>query len=193
MTRSGAAPPESVTLDTPPLDPEARTAGVIGFTDIVGFTEFTATQGDARALQLLDFHLRAVTAHLGPDDRVVKELGDGLLVWFADPGDAIGRVLAIQADLALIARQHEVPLWVRVGLHWGCPTPRGSDIVGHDVNLASRVSGQAGPGEVLITEPMLEKSGPVDGVDIAALGPIEMKGIPEPVWLYRASPAAMGS
>lgn len=168
-------------------DADATPSGVLAFTDIVGFTEFTANEGDERALELLDIQSEAVRAHLDREDRIVKELGDGLLVWFDDANRAIRKVLAIQARLRDTADARSVPLWVRAGLHWGCPTPRGDDLIGHDVNLASRVSDQAGAGEVLVTEPLLRAAGDLSGVRVAPLGPIEMKGIPDPVWLYRVS------
>jgi adenylate cyclase len=162
------------------------TEGAIGFSDIVGFTEFTAAEGDERAIAVLDLQTKIVTRHLGSGDRVVKELGDGLLLWFEDAASAVESVVAMQADLREAASNSEIPVWIRIGLHWGCPTERGDDLIGHDVNLASRVSDQAGPGEVVLTEPLLRAAGALENVTIAPLGPIRMKGIPDPVWLYRA-------
>jgi len=161
--------------------------GVVGFSDIVGFTEFTAEQGDERALRVLDTNQSITSQNLGPKDRIVKELGDGLLLWFEDPCAALAAAVAMQDDLAKAAAESGAPLWVRIGLHWGCPTERGDDLIGHDVNLASRVSDQAGPGEILITEALANRVGQIEGVEISPLGPIEMKGIPTPVWLYRVS------
>ena len=114
------------------------------FTDIVGFTEFTAAHGDAEALALLDVQDRLVRAALPSGARIVKELGDGLLLWFDDA------VPAVLACLALLVQFQEVdgdpsPLWVRMGMHWGSPMPRGDDLVGHDVNLAARSSTSPDP------------------------------------------------
>ena len=53
--------------------------GAIAFTDLVGFTEFTATRGDEEALVVLRAEERIVDAALPDGARVVKELGDGLL------------------------------------------------------------------------------------------------------------------
>ena len=81
-----------------------------------------------------------------------------------------------------------MPLWVRVGMHWGCPTRRGDDLVGHDVNLAARIVDVAGPGEVLVSEPVRElvrRAGTALRLD--ELGPVVMKGIPDAVPLYRAA------
>jgi hypothetical protein len=54
--------------------------GVVAFTDLVGYTEYTALRGDAEALALLTAQERIVNDTLPGDARVVKELGDGLLL-----------------------------------------------------------------------------------------------------------------
>ena len=46
----------------------------------------------------------------------------------------------------------DLPLWVRIGVHYGRPAQRGKDLVGHDVNLAARIVDLAAPGEVLVSE-----------------------------------------
>jgi adenylate cyclase len=160
--------------------------GAVVFTDIVGFTEFTAEHGDTEALALLERQERVVRDTLPTDARVVKELGDGLMLWFPEA------VSALHACFTLSERFEEeaaadVPLWVRVGMHWGCPTRRGDDLVGHDVNLAARIVDVAGPGEVLLSEPVRDLvDGRVHGLRLDELGPVVMKGIPDAVPLYRA-------
>lgn len=160
--------------------------GAVVFTDIVGFTEFTAEHGDTEALALLERQERVVRGTLPTDARVVKELGDGLMLWFPEA------VSALNACFTLAERFEEeaaadVPLWVRVGMHWGCPTRRGDDLVGHDVNLAARIVDVAGPGEVLLSEPVRDRvDGRVQGLRLDELGPVVMKGIPDAVPLYRA-------
>jgi adenylate cyclase len=174
---------------TPPAD---RAAGAIVFTDIVGFTEFTAVRGDAEALALLDVQDRIVRAALPPGARIVKEIGDGLLLWFD------GAEAAVHACLELLARFQDVdgdatPLWVRMGMHWGSPKTRGDDIVGHDVNLAARIVDVAGAGELLVSADVRtalaegHAGEPVPGVCLEELGPVVMRGIPEPTRLFRAA------
>jgi adenylate cyclase len=162
-------------------------AGAVVFTDIVGFTEFTAEHGDDEALALLDRQDKVVRGSLPDDARVVKELGDGLLLWFPEAVSALGSCLALSERFEEEAAT-DVPLWVRVGVHWGCPTRRGDDLVGHDVNLAARIVDVAGPGEVLVSEPIRALvHGRVQGLRLDELGPVVMKGIPDAVPLYRAA------
>src|SRR5262249_1116351 len=127
------------------------TDGVIVFTDIVGFTELTDTHGDDVAIELLEKQEALVRAALPPNSRVVKELGDGLLLWFDDACAALRTCLALQETFEDETAE-PLPLWVRMGLHWGSPRRRGDDIIGRDVNLASRIADLAAPGEVLLSE-----------------------------------------
>jgi class 3 adenylate cyclase len=56
------------------------------------------------------------------------------------------------------------------------------------VNVAARIVDQAGPGEVLISEPARAAVGDrIPGICFDELGPVVMKGIPEPIRLWRAS------
>ena len=163
------------------------TEGTVVFTDIVGFTEFTALRGDQEAVALLSTQERLVRIVLPPKARIVKELGDGLLIWFEDACDAVSTTLKLQELYERESADSDVPLWVRAGVHSGRQTHRGDDLVGHDVNVASRVSDIAGPGEVLISDATLEAVGDkLSDVEFEELGPVVMKGLPEPVRLYRA-------
>ena len=180
--------------------------GAIVFTDIVGFTTLTDMHGDDIALALLERQERMVRAALPTTARVVKELGDGLLLWFDDPSEAIDTCLRLQrefdvvneasdasepapGDARIIADADDVPLWVRMGVHWGCPRHRGDDIVGRDVNLAARIVDLAGPGEVLCSEATADVIGTRPGVGFEPLGPVFVRGIAEPVPIVRVMTA----
>ncbi|TMF06094.1 MAG: adenylate/guanylate cyclase domain-containing protein [Chloroflexi bacterium] len=169
----------------------ARTAvdtaeGAIVFTDLAGFTEFTAIQGDEAALDLLGVQDQVVGELIEGRGRVVKELGDGLMLWFDDPCHAIETALELQERFDEQSAKENLPLWVRIGVHYGRPAKRGSDLVGHDVNVAARVADLAAPGEVLISEAAAERVAErMEGVWFEEMGPTVMKGIPEPVGIYR--------
>jgi adenylate cyclase len=175
--------------------------GAIVFTDIVGFTKLTDHHGDDVALELLERQERLVRAALPPSARVVKELGDGLLLWFDDPREAIDTCLRLQCAFDTMNAaseaenphdQTDVPLWVRIGVHWGRPRQRGDDIVGRDVNLAARIVDLAGAGEVLCSEETLGAIDDRAGFAFEPLGPVFVRGISDPVEIVRVMSASGG-
>jgi adenylate cyclase len=167
----------------------AAAEGAIAFTDLVGFTEFTATRGDDEAVAVLGVQERIVQDSLPGGGRVVKELGDGTLLFLPDVTGAVHACLAILEAFDKAGTTDEMPLWVRVGLHWGCPAARGDDLVGHDVNVTARIVDVAGPGELLCSGDLVRAARAAGvGIEFVELGPVVMKGLPEPVDLYRAEP-----
>lgn len=159
----------------------------IMFTDLVGYTEHIALHGDEVVLQLLSTQERLVREALPEGARIVKELGDGLMLQFDDPCDAVETGLALQARFEDEASHADFPLWVRIGVHSGRPLLRGDDLVGNDVNIAARIVDLAAPGEVLTSEATASKVGDeLDGIAFEALGPAVIRGIPSPIPLYRA-------
>jgi len=166
----------------------AVVTGAIVFTDLVGFTEFTALSGDDAALELLATQSRLVDEVLPSDARVVKELGDGLLLYFPDPADAVQAGLDLQRAFEAESEATGMPLWIRVGMHAGAVRERGRDLVGHDVNVAARIVDVAAAGEVLVSEAVRCDAQPrIPAVRFVELGPVVMKGIPDPIRLWRAS------
>src|SRR3989304_4456344 len=119
--------------------------------------------------------------------RIVKDMGDGLMLWFDDPCQAVAVALALQERFDREAAAEELPLWVRMGVHYGQPAQRGDDLVGHDVNVASRLGGPAAPGGGPPSGPAVRRIGDgLPGVFFEEVGPVVMKGIPAPIALYRA-------
>ncbi len=168
------------------MNAPAQSEGALAFTDLVGFTEFTATRGDQEAIAILGAQERIVDGALPAGARIVKELGDGLLLFLPDTDSAISVCLEILAGFDRAAADDEMPLWVRAGLHCGRAARRGDDLIGHDVNIAARIVDIAAPGELLCSGAMLHKGAPHDGsLEFVELGPVVMKGIPEPIDLYR--------
>jgi adenylate cyclase len=160
--------------------------GTIMFTDIVGFTEFNAIRGDDDAIELLALQEHIVNEELRDDARIVKQLGDGLMIWFGDPCASIATGLRLQERFEEAAWSSDTPLWVRIGLHSGQQSRRGDDLVGHDVNIASRIVNLADSGEVLASEATVRSAdGGVPDVEFRRLGPVVMKGIPNPINLFR--------
>jgi class 3 adenylate cyclase len=164
--------------------------GAVAFTDIVGFTEFCAVRGDDEAVALLSLQEQLVRDALPPGARIVKELGDGLLLWFPTAAPSLTTCLDLQESFERESRDPLLPLWVRIGLHWGRPASRGDDLVGHDINVTARIVDVAGPGEVLVSEALhAQVASSAFEVQFDELGPVVMKGVPEPIRLYRAHAA----
>ena len=160
--------------------------GAVVFTDIVDFTRYNAERGDDAAIALLEHQIGVVRKVLPACARVVKELGDGLMLWIPDAYAALDTCLGVQA---LVAEGQAIddPMFMRVGAHWGLPRRRGDDLVGNAVNLAARIVDLAGAGEVLVSEALLEAAGDVSKLEASTyeLGPVYVKGVPDPVPLFR--------
>ena len=161
--------------------------GSILFTDLVGFTEYTDVVGDAAALGVLDEQAAIVGSsfEVGPDARVVKELGDGLMLWFGSPAQALDVAACVQRALIEARDAGRFPLSMRMGLHHGEVVARGDDFVGRTVNIASRVSDLAAPGELLVSEAMVEAVNGLSSAGFDPIGPARIRGVSEPIWLYR--------
>ena len=172
-----------MTLDGPP-----NACGSILFTDLVGFTEYTDAVGDVVAVRVLDTQRRVVDEQLHEhrDSRVVKELGDGLMIWFGSATTGLERTIAILHAFDGIRQTGTFPLAIRMGLHHGEAIARGDDLVGHTVNVAARISAIAGPGELLVSDEMIAAAAEAGGaVPLRPVGPVVVKGVRAPVWLHR--------
>ena len=164
----------------------APEVGCVLFTDIVGFTAYTAVVGDDKALRALDVQAdrTAEVVERWPGARVVKELGDGLMIWCA--GFDGGCEFAVELLRALCdAGNDDFPLAVRVGMHHGPVTPRGEDVVGHTVNVAARITDLAGPRELVVSEEVVAACGDAAGHELHPVGPTTVKGVSAAIWLYR--------
>lgn len=149
----------------------------IVFTDLEGFTSYTEQQGDDAAHELLQRHTRIV----GPivrsrGGRIVKRLGDGLLLTFP------GAEAAVLAALELVSAAPE-PLKMRAGVHWGEAYDSRDDVVGHDVNVAARVADVSKGGEVLATVATRDAAREAleTRVEFGRMGRRKVKGLDEPV------------
>ncbi len=155
----------------------------IVFTDLVGFTEYTDACGDTAALAVLDQQSTILSGALASSGgRLVKELGDGLMLWFAHPTSALEVAVSMLAAVERARDQRTFPLGLRVGMHSGDLLARGDDFVGQTVNIAARVVDLAGPAELLATDPVVAE---VEAASFQPIGPTRVKGVAAPVWLHR--------
>lgn len=141
--------------------PSSRRAATFLFTDIVGSTEMLTLLGEQTWLQALREHnevvIQAVDCFGGS---TLKFLGDGWMVTYAAPRDAVDTAVVIQRVLAKDPSPDGFR--VRIGIHFGMAIPQGDDFVGKDVVLASRITREAGPGEILASSDVVDALGAHD-------------------------------
>lgn len=149
---------------------------VLVFSDIEGSTERNEKLGDRAWVKLLERHNKLVQnrveKHLG---HVVKNQGDGFMIAFAGPENAVRFSTDVQDALADESRWEHIR--VRIGIHLGTSVRRGADLFGLDVAMAARVADQADGGEILISEPVREAVGDLDDIEFGAPREVELKGL----------------
>jgi adenylate cyclase len=169
-------------LDRTGLRSRLITPPAICFLDITGYTRLTEERGDEAAAELA---ARLTPLVQRPADRnggkVVKWLGDGVMFHFREPG---GGVLAALEMLEAMAAADLPP--AHVGLHTGPVVFQGGDYFGRTVNMAARIAEQAGPGQVLVTQEIVDRVGSGD-VAFESVGSFVLKGVSEPVPLHSVS------
>jgi class 3 adenylate cyclase len=153
----------------------------IAFLDLSGFTRLAGAKGDDEAarlaVRLSDLVQESAASRQG---RAVKSLGDGVMLHFREPGEAVAAAL----DLVDAVPRAGLPP-ARVGLSSGPVVFRDGDYFGRAVNMASRITDYARPSEVLLSEAVAESGAPA-GTAFEELGVVELKGIADPVRLFRA-------
>ena len=123
-----------------------RKLAAIVFTDIVGFTKLSSANEPA-ALALLESQRKLLKPVVDQfNGEWLKEIGDGLLLTFSTNRDAVDCAIAIQK-----ASDKEEGLNLRIGIHQGEVVFQGSDVVGDDVNIASRIEPFAAEGGIAIS------------------------------------------
>ena len=160
---------------------EGRLRVAIAFADLAGYARLTVERGDEAAVSTVESFVRAVGQSLPLDARVIKTLGDEVMVVGSDPAALTAWAVGLQAQTA----PGEPP--PRIGVHYGEALYRDGDYFGREVNQAARVVARAGGGEVLVTRPVVEASSAVDGLEFIRIGEVRLKGFSEPTELFVAS------
>jgi class 3 adenylate cyclase len=154
--------------------PPAGTRWVaVMFTDIADSTGLAERLGDDGWGEILRSHRQLVRTKV--DDCAGTEIGtqgDGFLVRFDGPGDAVDAAVAIQQAAAADGDHPDI----RIGIHVGDTLhDDDGDLIGQVVNLAARVTGAAEPSQILVTEPVADRLGP--GVKLEDCGLVDLRGV----------------
>ena len=157
----------------------SRRLAAVWFADIAGYTELSSRDEEA-ALSAVDELQRlsreAVEAHGG---RIVKFLGDGVLTVFDSADAAVRSAIKLQEGFTVDGCA------LRIGVHLGeVVEQEDGDLLGDGVNVASRIEGQAQPGQVVVSEQVYQLLKQQADYSFEPFGPVTLRGTKEPMWLY---------
>ncbi len=152
----------------------------IAFADLAGYTRLTEEVGEEEAVSAVERFVADVEHTLPDDARVIKTIGDEVMVVGSDPSALVDWAVGFQA----LHVERPLP---RIGLHYGETLYRDGDYYGREVNQAARVAARAAGGEVVCTRPVVEQGGP--HLQFERIGEVRLKGFSEPTELFLARPA----
>jgi adenylate cyclase len=165
-------------LEGAPLD-LGRLRVAIAFADLAGYTRLTEEEGEEEAVDAVERFIEDVEVTLPEDARVIKTIGDEVMIVGSDAAGLVDWAVGFQR---LVADRRPVP---RIGMHHGPTLYRDGDYYGREVNLAARVAARAAGGEVLVTRPVVELAGA--HLEFERIGEVRLKGFDEATELFVAS------
>jgi class 3 adenylate cyclase len=163
------------------------------FSDIEDSTVLNDQLGDREWVRLLGVHDRLVRAavdrHRG---HIVKSQGDGFMIVFRDPAEAVRAGIDIQDAIASGTHRtlRRTPIRVRVGIHSGTVVEKDGDFFGTNVAMAARVAALAGGGEILISDRVrqaLRDADDAEDIVLVDARETELKGLPGTHRLWEVS------
>lgn len=181
-------PATPIEAQWPALRRAARTVVVVDMVESVRLIE-QDEEGTVRRWQA--FVGEVVTSLLPQHGgRLVKSLGDGLMVEFEAVPPAIRCAIDMQQAIQRTHQGQPVPQWIhlRAGVHAATVFVDERDIYGAGVNLAARLATLGGPDDIVVSANVREAIVPGLDVDVEDLGECYLKHVSEPVRAYRLSP-----
>jgi adenylate cyclase len=154
-----------------------RVRVAIAFADLAGYTRLTEEAGEEEAVDIIERFVEAVQDTLPDDARVIKTIGDEVMIVGSDASAMLDWAVGFQQ------LQTERPL-PRIGIHQGLTLYRDGDYYGRAVNLAARVGARAAGGEVLVTRPLVEAAG--SHLEFEHIGDVKLKGFSDSTELFLA-------
>jgi len=158
------------------------------FTDLHGSTAVFEALGNVRATEAITEITSGIARHCeASGGRLVKTLGDGVLVLFADSGNAVKAVVELQRQYfkKMLRTPPDLALPIRVGLASGEVEIVSGDCYGDAVNVAARLCDLSGPNQIWANAAALQGVAESTGVTFRMLGPIAIRGRAEPCTVYQ--------
>jgi adenylate cyclase len=149
----------------------------IAFADLAGYTRLTEEEGELQAVDAVERFIEAVEITLPDEARVIKTIGDEVMIVGSDPAALTDWAVGFQR---LQSGEH-LP---RIGIHYGDALYRDGDYYGRDVNIAARVAARSAGGEVLVTRPVVEHAG--SHLDFERIAEVRLKGFSESTEIFIA-------
>jgi adenylate cyclase len=160
-----------------------RVRVAIAFADLAGYTRYVEEEGEEEALSYVERFIDAVGDTLPEGARLVKTIGDEVMV----VGQDVQAILDWGVGFSrLYADERPAP---RIGINAGPVIYRDGDYFGREVNLASRVVARARGGEVLVTGAVLDEVREKAHLRVDSIGQVKLKGFSEPRALCRVATA----
>jgi adenylate cyclase len=150
----------------------------VAFADLAGYTRLTEEAGEEEAVDAVERFIEDVEVTLPDDARVIKTIGDEVMIVGSDAAALVDWAVGFQR---LVADRRPLP---RIGLHYGLTLYRDGDYYGREVNLAARVAARAAGGEVLATRPVIDVAGP--NLEFERIGEVRLKGFANSTELFVA-------
>lgn len=147
--------------------------------DLAGYTALTEHHGDLHAADLAVAFADLARGCLGEGDRLIKTLGDAVLLAAASPRGGIELVARV---LNAVGSLDSAPL-TRTGLHQGEAVERDGDVFGTAVNIVARVAAHAQAGQVLATKSVAEAARQM-GIPAVTQGSATLKNLSESYELF---------
>jgi adenylate cyclase len=168
---------------------ERRLAAILA-ADVVGYTTLMGADEAGTLQRFTDLRRKIIEplikAHHG---RIVKLMGDGLLVEFASVVDAVACARAWQDSVSTreAATEDDKRLKFRIGINLGDVIVEGDDIHGDGVNIASRLEGLAEPGGICLSGDAYRQVRGKTEASFEDLGEQNLRNVKEPVRVYRVT------
>ncbi len=164
----------------------SRRQVTILFTDIEDSTMFWEEVGDVQGRLMVDLHNRlsfpVIRKFRG---KVIKTIGDSIMVSFKNPVNAVKAAIGIQQILATARDADDAfTLKVRIGIHTGQALVEAKDVFGDVVNVAARVESQAKGNQILVSERTAREVEEYE-FNLAAAGRFKPKGKSELMSVFR--------
>ncbi|HEY1522155.1 MAG TPA: adenylate cyclase regulatory domain-containing protein [Solirubrobacteraceae bacterium] len=163
-------------LDTEEID-LGRMRVAIAFADLAGYTRLTEEEGELEAVDTVEKFVEAVETTLPEDARIIKTIGDEVMIVGSDPAALTDWGVGFQQ--LYVSRAPP-----RIGIHYGDALYRDGDYYGRAVNIASRVATRSAGGEVLVTRPVVDRAG--THLEFERIAEVRLKGFSESTEIFLA-------